>query len=115
MRVWPLGDQLRARLQQRRRDGFTVFPGVANSSLIDAYVADLDEMLETRSLTTQVSHERLGHVPLKSLTAADLAERHLRLCDVHNNSLAGKKLALHADIVDFLVGSLTTFRWRCRV
>lgn len=102
MRGLAANDQMRARLQQWRRDGFTVFPGVASSSLIDAYVADLGEILETRSLMTQVSHERLGNVPLKSLTAADLADRHLRLCDVHNNSVAGKKLALHADIVGFL-------------
>jgi phytanoyl-CoA hydroxylase len=95
---YDLREQLLSWIQQ----GFATLPGAADAELIDAYLADVAELFEKREAPTMLSLAPYGERALNTLSAADLETPALRIMDFHNQSIAGKKLALNATVTDFL-------------
>ncbi|MEQ1575332.1 MAG: phytanoyl-CoA dioxygenase family protein [Vicinamibacterales bacterium] len=94
---------LRNRLEQWRDQGFVVLEQAIEHRLIDAYVADVKELFEHhRQFSATVGHPKRGTLSISELTDAEVRDRHLRLVNFHNPSLAAKKLALAGSIIDFL-------------
>jgi phytanoyl-CoA hydroxylase len=93
---------LRERLLMWMQFGYAVMPGAIEHELIDAYLADVEELFERREGPTMLTLDPLGLRPINTLSAEDLDTPALRIMDFHNQSIAGKKLALHSSIVSFL-------------
>jgi ectoine hydroxylase-related dioxygenase (phytanoyl-CoA dioxygenase family) len=93
---------LRERLLHWLQFGYVVLPGAIEHSLIDAYLADVEEAFDKRELSVRLLIEGHGLRMLRECTPEQLAVKHLRLMDFHNPSAAGKQLALHPQIVAFL-------------
>jgi ectoine hydroxylase-related dioxygenase (phytanoyl-CoA dioxygenase family) len=93
---------LRERLLHFMQFGYLVLPGAIEHELIDAYLADVRELFERREHAVKVNVEQVGEQAVRDSTPEQLAGPHVRLMDFHNTSVAGKKLALHPSIVDFL-------------
>jgi ectoine hydroxylase-related dioxygenase (phytanoyl-CoA dioxygenase family) len=94
---------LREQLLHWVQFGFVVLPGAIEPELIDAYLADVDELFATREAhRTFVNVEGYGERPVSACSAEQLAIPHLRIMDFHNASVAGKRMALHPRIVAFL-------------
>jgi ectoine hydroxylase-related dioxygenase (phytanoyl-CoA dioxygenase family) len=99
----PLDYDLRETLGHWREFGYVVFEKAISGKLIDAYVSDLDQLYRDRGrFSTAVTHERRGNTGIHCLSEEDLSERHMRICDFHNASMAGKKLVLNSKVVSFL-------------
>ena len=98
----PSGYDLREQLLSWIQHGFAVLPGAVDVELVDAYLADVGELFSKREAPTMLNLAPYGERPINTLTAADLETPALRIMDFHNQSIAGKKLALDATIVDFL-------------
>jgi phytanoyl-CoA hydroxylase len=78
-------------------------PGAIEHDLIDAYLADVDELVATREgRHTLVNLEGYGVRPVSACSADQLAIPHLRIMDFHNASTAGKRMSMHPRIVTFL-------------
>jgi phytanoyl-CoA hydroxylase len=94
---------LRERLETWRDHGFVVLEQAIDHPLIDAYLADLDELFaHHRQFSATVGHPERGTLSIADLTDEEVHDRHLRLINFHNPSLAAKKLALALPIVQFL-------------
>jgi ectoine hydroxylase-related dioxygenase (phytanoyl-CoA dioxygenase family) len=98
----PTDYDLREQLLSWTQRGFATLSGVADTDLIDAYLADVGELFEKREAPTMVNVAPHGERAIDTLSAADLETPVLRIMDFHNQSVAGKKLALNAAIVGFL-------------
>jgi phytanoyl-CoA hydroxylase len=85
------------------RHGYATFPGLIEHGLIDAYLADIERLISDRS-TSGVSLQihGYGEGPARGFPPEAFGETHLRIMDLHNASTAGKALALHPRIVEFL-------------
>lgn len=97
-------ERLRERLASWRERGYVVLEQAVDHALIDAYVADLDSLVadHTRSDVYASHPSHPGTVPVRQLNAVEVRDRHVRFCDFHRASLAGKKLALARPLVSFL-------------
>lgn len=95
-------EELRGQLLHWTQFGYVVLPGAIEHSLIDAYLADLNEAIAARKLSSRVLIEGHGVRPLNECTSDQLAVKHKRIMDFHNVSVAGKQLGLHPKIVGFL-------------
>lgn len=94
---------LRARLIEWRRNGYVIFPQLIPHDMIDAYRADIDELVADRAkYRTRVLLEGIGIKPISETTAEQLAHPHARIMDFHNQSSMAKEILLHPTIVDFL-------------
>ncbi|MEA2462078.1 MAG: hypothetical protein QOH90_2255 [Actinomycetota bacterium] len=106
--VEALGDQapatydLREKLKLWLQFGYATLPGAAEHALIDAYLADVEELLTRRASPTMVTVHPLGDRAIDSLSAEDLDTPMMRIMDFHNQSIAGKKLAMTRSIIEFL-------------
>jgi phytanoyl-CoA hydroxylase len=90
-------------LRSWRDLGYAIFPQAVSHELIDAYLADIEELYAQRRWRALVLGESFGVQPVQALSRETLeGEHHLRLMDFHNHSVAGKKLALNAKAVTFL-------------
>lgn len=102
----PLDDtarlDLRARLLHWSQMGFVVFKRLIDTRLVDAYVADVEELFRERRHHVLLNAEGYGEKHMCDAPPAMLEQHHMRLMDFHNLSMAGKKIALHPSIVDFL-------------
>jgi phytanoyl-CoA hydroxylase len=98
----PAGYDLREGLLTWMQFGYAVLPGAAEHRLIDAYLEDVRELFERREGPTMLTLDPLGLRAIDTLTAEDLNTPALRIMDFHNQSVAGKRLALHSSIVSFL-------------
>jgi hypothetical protein len=98
----PVDYDLRERLLIWLQLGYAVIPGAIEHELIDAYLEDVDELFERREGPTMLTLDPLGLRAIDTLRAEDLNTPALRIMDFHNQSIAGKKLALHSSIVSFL-------------
>ncbi len=97
------GFDLAEKLDHWRRFGYVVFPQLIPHALIDDYRADLDQLVAQRARhRTRVLVEGVGVKAIRDATDAELAHPHARLMDFHNQSVAAKRIILHADIVAFL-------------
>jgi phytanoyl-CoA hydroxylase len=98
----PTAYDLREKLLVWQQFGYTVFPGAVDDDLIDAYFADVEELFQRREGPTMLNLQPYGERPIDTLSAEDLRTPTLRVMDFHNQSVAGKKLALRPTVVDFL-------------
>jgi ectoine hydroxylase-related dioxygenase (phytanoyl-CoA dioxygenase family) len=93
---------LRARLLHWSQMGFVVLKKVIDPRLIDAYVADVEDLFRERRHAVLLDIEGYGETHAKDATPEMLGQHHMRLMDFHNLSIAGKKIAMHSTIIDFL-------------
>ena len=99
----PAAYDLRQHLIRWMRFGYTTFPGLISPELVDAYRADLDDLIHRRrGGDTLVQVEGIGTRSIRDLDEKDLGIDHLRIQDFHNESVAAKQIALHPQIVSFL-------------
>jgi ectoine hydroxylase-related dioxygenase (phytanoyl-CoA dioxygenase family) len=94
---------LREKLIQWQKFGFVIFPKAADHKLIDAYLQDIEDLYNNnKDYSTLIDSRRHGKKPIHALSRSDLDEHHIRILDFHNNSIAGKKLALNRLVTSFL-------------
>ena len=94
---------LREKLIHWLRFGYVTFPGAVSDDLIDAYLADVDDLFaDHRSHHVHVNVEGIGITKICEVERDDLDNPHARIMDFHNSSVTGKLLALHPTVVDFL-------------
>ncbi|HXU30832.1 MAG TPA: phytanoyl-CoA dioxygenase family protein [Thermoanaerobaculia bacterium] len=94
---------LREALIRWMRFGYMFLPGAIEVELIDAYLADLEEVRQTRDRhRVEVMVEGYGQRPISELPEEAFAVRHLRYIDFHNSSIAAKKILLHRQVAGFL-------------
>jgi ectoine hydroxylase-related dioxygenase (phytanoyl-CoA dioxygenase family) len=94
---------LRHHLIQWMRLGYTTFPGLIAPALIDAYRADVDDLIHhRRGGDTLAMVEARGTRSVRDFDDTDLGIDHMRILDFHNESVAAKEIALHPRIVSFL-------------
>jgi phytanoyl-CoA hydroxylase len=97
------GYDLREKLQQWKNFGYTVFEQAVSSVLIDAYLADIAEFTDRhREFSTMITSETDGNARAKDLSRDQLDGPQIRICDLHNNAITGKKLGLNPTVVSFL-------------
>jgi ectoine hydroxylase-related dioxygenase (phytanoyl-CoA dioxygenase family) len=94
--------EVRAKLLHWQQFGYVIFKKLIDPRLIDAYCADVEELFRGRNHSVLLTIEGHGVRQIREIAPEMLKERHLRLMDFHNLSIAGKKIALHPTIVDFL-------------
>lgn len=95
--------QLATQLLHWRQHGYLVLPGLIPLALIDALLADIDELLRTREqYGVEVLVEGLGARAIKDLSDEALQHPHLRYLNLHCASIAAKKIMLQRDIVAFM-------------
>jgi ectoine hydroxylase-related dioxygenase (phytanoyl-CoA dioxygenase family) len=98
-----LGYDLREKLLQWKNFGYAVFEQAVSSELIDAYLADIAEFLARhQEFSTMITSETEGNARAKDLTRNQLDGFQMRICDLHNNAITGKKLGLNPTVVSFL-------------
>ena len=94
---------LKSRLQHWCNYGYAVLPAAVEPELIDALLEDVRELFSNpKRYWIRLTTEAKGTVPARALTPSDLAQRHIRILDFHNNSVAAKNIALHPALVGFL-------------
>lgn len=90
-------------LQSWRFYGFVHLPGAIEPELIDALLADVDELFANHSqYSIRINSESKGIRPARALKPEDFTEHHSRVLDFHNNSIAGKRISLHPKVVRML-------------
>ncbi len=96
-------EQLEARLLHWRRFGYVQLPNVVPHALIDAFLADMDELMNTRARhRVEVMVEGLGTQPIHAFSDEALRHPHMRYIDFHCASIAAKKIMLQREIVSFV-------------
>jgi hypothetical protein len=98
----PSAYDLREKLLVWMQLGYATLPGAIEDELIDVYLEDIAELFERRDAPTMLTLDPYGERAIDTLSAEDLKTPALRIMDFHNQSVAGKKLALHGSIVGFL-------------
>lgn len=93
---------LREKLMLWSQFGYATLPRAVDPALIDAYLEDVEELFERREGPTMLNLAPLGERAISTLSAEDLDTPTLRIMDFHNQSIAGKKLALHGAVTSFL-------------
>ncbi len=85
------------------RHGYVTFPGLVEADLIDAYLADIDRLLDDRARSgVMFQIEGFGEHRARDFPPEAWENHHLRVMDLHNASTAGKNMVLHPRIVEFL-------------
>ncbi len=94
---------LEAQLAHWMRFGYVTFAGAVDADLIDDYLADVDEFMGAPGGSKiKLAIENYGVNEAGDLPPEAFAEHHRRIMDFHNASTAGKQLALHPLVVEFL-------------
>jgi phytanoyl-CoA hydroxylase len=98
-----LSFDLREKLLHWLRFGYVIFEGAIEHSVIDAYTKNIDVILSGRSDSgVRLQIEGYGVSDARSLPDEAFSVKHLRIMDLHNLSMAGKKMSLHRVVTDFL-------------
>ena len=102
-----LDPRARATLRQQLFDwmahGYVVLENAIEPDLIDAFLADIDEVLTNhRDFTTLVLSDKYDHVKIRDADPRFFFGQRMRFVDLHHASVAGKKLSLHRRILDFV-------------
>ena len=106
----PDPELLRLQLLHWAAFGYLVIPNAIEHELIDALLADLDELFANhRQYSTMIDCDLLHGKPIHELPDLVMARHregkgnvHLRVLEFHSNSIAAKKISLHRSIVGFL-------------
>ena len=101
---------LRRNLIHWMRHGYVVLENVIEHDLIDAYLADIRDMLaDYQNQQVRVHSDILDHRPIHEYPAdrvealaQDRDRVHMRIVDFHSYSLVAKKLSLHRKVTDFI-------------
>jgi phytanoyl-CoA hydroxylase len=101
---------LRRNLIHWMRHGYVVLENVIEHELIDAYLADIRDMLaDYQNQNVLIHSDILNHRPIHEYPeervealAADCDRAHMRIVDFHSYSLAGKKISLHRAVTEFV-------------
>lgn len=107
VRAQPLAPAARALLRQRlfqwMAQGYVVLENAIEPALIDAFLADVDEVLANhRDFSCLVLSDKYDHVKIKDADPAFFFGQRMRFVDFHHASIAGKKLSLHRNVLDFV-------------
>lgn len=95
--------QLRHRLFHWMAHGYVVLEGAVEPALIDAFTADIDEVLANhRDHTSLVLSDKYDHVKIRDADPAFFFGQRMRFVDLHHASVAGKKISLHPRILEFV-------------
>lgn len=97
----------RATLRQRLFDwmslGYVVLERAIEHELIDAFLADVDEVLANhRDHTSLILSDKYDHVKIRDTDPRFFTGQRMRFVDLHHASIAGKKLSLHRSVLDFV-------------
>jgi len=94
---------LRSSLLHFSQFGYAILRGAVETELIDRYLGDVERLVSTREATTVVeTGEGVGPKQVNECSAEELALPHMRILDFHNQSMTGKRLALHPTLVSFV-------------
>jgi len=94
---------LRTRLFEWMLHGYVVLEGAVEHELIDAFLADLDEVLANPAAhTSLVLSNKYDHVRICKTDPRFFYGQHMRLVDFHHASVAGKKISLHQRVLEFV-------------
>jgi hypothetical protein len=97
------GRDLRADLHTWLRQGFVVFPAAVSDELCDSYLSDLQDLWNGKvgaAVTFRQPDGTERH--WEQLSVQELADPGLVAVDFHNQSMAGKRVACHQVVVEFL-------------
>ena len=103
-------ESLRRNLIHWMRHGYVVLENVIEHEMIDAYLADIRDMLaDYENQQVRVHSDILDHRPIHEYPAdrvqalrEDRDRVHMRIVDFHSYSLAAKKLSLHRKVTEFV-------------
>lgn len=101
---------LRLNLVHWVRHGYVILENIIEHELIDAYLADIQEMLADYENQQVIIHsDILNHRPIHEYPpervealAQDRDRVHMRIVDFHSYSLAAKKMSLHRKVTEFV-------------
>ncbi|GAB3930130.1 phytanoyl-CoA dioxygenase family protein [Larkinella terrae] len=91
-----------------KENGYVILEQVISDDLIDAYLADVQELIEKHKeydITIRIDRpEYVKHPVMKvrDVPREIIEGQYIKVMDFHNASVAGKKLMLHKAIVSFL-------------
>ena len=92
---------LREKLDHWRRYGYVVFEKLIPEAWIDAYRADVDDLIASHAQFGTKVLSNLGIKSIRDMTIDQVTGPYTRIMNFHNQSVAGKKIMLHPTIVDF--------------
>ncbi|WP_229311151.1 phytanoyl-CoA dioxygenase family protein [Larkinella soli] len=99
---------LAEKLKSWRNDGFVILENVISQELLDAYLADVQELIERHKefdISIRIDrpeYQRHPVMKIKEVPREIIEGQYIKIMDFHNASVAGKKLMLHNAIVSFL-------------
>jgi len=99
---------LAEKLRLWNQNGFVILEQVLSEELIDAYLADVEELIEDHQQhDIHIRIDRPEYVKhpvmkIRDVPRAIIEGQYIKILDFHNASVAGKKLMLHNAIVSFL-------------
>ncbi len=95
--------RLRQQLFHWMLHGYVVLPGAVEPALVDALLADLDEvMADHRAHTSLVLSDKYDHRPIRETDPQHFFGQRMRFVDFHHASVAGKRVSLHPNILAFV-------------
>lgn len=107
VRAQPIGTAeqglLRQRLFQWMSLGYVVLERAIEPALVSALLADVDEVLaDHRAHGSLILSDRYDHVPIRTADPQFFFGQRMRFVDLHQASVAAKRISLHAKIVEFV-------------
>lgn len=91
-----------------RKNGYVILEKVISDELIDAYLADVQELIEKHKqydINIRIDRPEYRKHPVmkvRDVPREIIEGQYIKVMDFHNASVAGKKLMLHKAIVSFL-------------
>ncbi|RRB04337.1 phytanoyl-CoA dioxygenase family protein [Larkinella rosea] len=91
-----------------KENGYVILENVISEDLIDAYLADVEELIEKHKeydITIRIDRPEYNKHPVmkvRDVPREIIEGQYIKVMDFHNASVAGKKLMLHKAIVSFL-------------
>lgn len=98
----PSAYDLRSCLLHFSQFGYLILRAAVEPELIDRYLADVERLVSSREASTVVELDGVGLRHVRDCSAEELASPHMRIMDFHNQSMTGKRLALHPTLVSFV-------------
>ncbi|MFD1142101.1 phytanoyl-CoA dioxygenase family protein [Larkinella insperata] len=91
-----------------KKNGFVIFEQIISDDLIDAYLADVQELIDRHQeydINIRIDRPEYRQHPVmkvRDVPREIIEGQYIKIMDFHNASVAGKKLMLHPAIVAFL-------------
>ena len=95
--------RLRAQLFHWMLHGYVVLEGAVEPALVDALLADVDEVLANhRDHSSLVLSDKYDHQKIRDTDPQFFFGQRMRFVDFHQASVAAKRVSLHGTILDFV-------------